>query len=165
MVLTARAGSTQNSSSTFESFGTSFSSPVIAGCAALVRQYFEEGWYPCGYKNCGNPIYPTGSLVKAVLMNGAQTLTMVQNVPKGPTILSLQDYDSNQGMGLVNMIQSLPLANQNQIHAFIANGRKILDGGSHILIVQAKACDKPVLSSTIVWYDPGMFDLPMLFLC
>ena len=154
-VLTARAGSTKNSSGTFDSFGTSFSSPVIAGCAALVRQYFEEGWYPCGYKSCGNAVYPTGSLVKAVLMNGAQSLTMVQNVPKGPTILSLADYDSNQGMGLVNMLQSLPLANQNEINAFVANGRKILDGASHIITVQAKACDKPVLSSTIVWYDPA----------
>jgi hypothetical protein len=154
-VLTARAGSTQNTSGTYESFGTSFSSPVIAGCAALVRQYFEEGWYPCGLKGCGNTILPTGSLVKAVLMNGAQSLTMVQNVPKGPTILSVKDYDSNQGMGLVNMLESLPLANQNQINGFVVNGKSIVDGGSNILTIQTKACNKPILSSTIVWYDPA----------
>jgi hypothetical protein len=155
MVLTARAGSTQNSSSTFESFGTSFSSPVIAGCAALVRQYFEEGWYPCGYKGCANPINPFGSLVKAVLMNGAQSLKMVQFVPKGPTLLSVQDYDSNQGMGLVNMIQSLPLRNQNQLNLYVANGRTIMDGASQTLTVKMNSCDSSVLSVTIVWYDPA----------
>ena len=154
-MLAARAGSTQNTTGTAETFGTSFSSPVIAGCAALVRQYFEEGWYPCGLKGCGKPILPAGSLVKAILMNGAQSLTSIQSVPKGPIILSLQDYDSNQGMGLVNMLQSLPLANQNNINAFVANGETIIDGGSHILIVQTKACNKPILSSTIAWYDPA----------
>lgn len=33
-----------------ESHGTSMSAPVVAGHAALVRQYFMEGWYPLGRK-------------------------------------------------------------------------------------------------------------------
>ena len=52
--------------------GTSMAAPVVAGAGALVRQYFQEGWYPCGAKGCGKPFDPSGILVKAILVNGAQ---------------------------------------------------------------------------------------------
>jgi hypothetical protein len=97
-VLAPRAyASDRNSEETFETFGTSFSAPVVSGNAALVRQYFEEGWFPCGSKGCGRPIDPSGSLVKAVLMNGAQSLKSVQKVPNGPIMEQVREYDNNQG--------------------------------------------------------------------
>jgi subtilisin family serine protease len=46
--------------------GTSMASPVTAGCVALVRQYFAEGWYPTGQANPGNAMNPSAALVKAV---------------------------------------------------------------------------------------------------
>jgi hypothetical protein len=49
---------------TVEVKGTSFSVGVVAGSAALVRQYFQEGWYPLGQKGSGNQINPSGPLVK-----------------------------------------------------------------------------------------------------
>ena len=86
--------------------GTSMAAPVIAGAAAIIRQYFKEGWCNsercCGSKECGISITPSGSLLKAVLMNGAQPLTGgVQFVPDGEILQDqlLSEYDSNQGMG------------------------------------------------------------------
>ena len=38
----------------------------------LLHQYFQEGYYPCGARGCGVPLHPSGTLVKAVLANGAQ---------------------------------------------------------------------------------------------
>ena len=52
--------------------GTSMAAPLVAGIGAIVRQYFVEGYYPCGEKGCGDTIYPSGSLVKAVIVNGGQ---------------------------------------------------------------------------------------------
>ena len=56
-VLTAYA---HENGKTVQVYGTSFSGPVVAGNAALVRQYFEEGKLPCSWGNC--KIDPSGSL-------------------------------------------------------------------------------------------------------
>jgi len=78
MVPNANAGTGE--SDTREVLGTSYAAPVIAGAAAQVRQYFEEGWFPCGSKGCGTIVKPSGSLVKAVLMNSGQDLIGGQDV-------------------------------------------------------------------------------------
>ena len=54
--------------------GTSMSTPMCAGAAALVRQYFEEGWHVSGNANPDNGFSPRASLVKAVILNGAVDL-------------------------------------------------------------------------------------------
>jgi len=48
--------------------GTSMASPVCAGNAALVRQYYTEGWYPDGAPSRGDTLTPLGSLIKATLI-------------------------------------------------------------------------------------------------
>jgi hypothetical protein len=49
--------------------GTSFAAPHVAAAAALVRQYFIEGWYPKGRKTANDEKTPSGALLKAVLLN------------------------------------------------------------------------------------------------
>lgn len=70
----AGAGSTQcaQTEPVYLKAGTSMATPVVAGASALVRQYFLQGYYPCGSKRCSTSIAPSGALVKAVLANGAQ---------------------------------------------------------------------------------------------
>lgn len=51
--------------------GTSMATPCAAGNVALVRCYFEKGFYPTGDTAMGTPIHPSGALVKAVLTVGA----------------------------------------------------------------------------------------------
>ena len=55
--------------------GTSMATPTLAGAAALVRQYLQEGWYPSGTKVAEDGFEPMGALVKAVLINSAKLLT------------------------------------------------------------------------------------------
>eukprot|EP00558_Chaetoceros_sp_UNC1202_P001501 CAMPEP_0197258810 /NCGR_PEP_ID=MMETSP1429-20130617/83188_1 /TAXON_ID=49237 /ORGANISM="Chaetoceros sp., Strain UNC1202" /LENGTH=710 /DNA_ID=CAMNT_0042722995 /DNA_START=11 /DNA_END=2143 /DNA_ORIENTATION=- len=142
-----------------EVFGTSYAAPVVAGSAALVRQYFEEGWFPCGSKGCNASIQPSGSLVKAVLMNGGQSLNSVQSIiPNNNVLETVQPYDSNQGMGLVNLAASLPIKGVNRFTALAQNNVVIEDRERHTFFVKAKTkgkCKSRDLSMTLSWYDRG----------
>lgn len=54
--------------------GTSMAAPTVAGAAALVRQYFMEGWYPRGVRGTPQPP-PSSALIKATLINSAREIT------------------------------------------------------------------------------------------
>ncbi|EED89728.1 subtilisin-like serine protease, partial [Thalassiosira pseudonana CCMP1335] len=107
--------------------GTSMSSPVVAGTASILRQYFAEG---------------CGSLLKALLMNGAQPLTG-----------GIQQYDNNQGMGRLNLL------NSNDIQLITVNDKRIGNGDEDTYDIQidtSNGCDAD-LRVTLAWYDaPGM---------
>lgn len=51
--------------------GTSMATPAACGAAALVRQYYMDGWYPTGSPEPGNAFTPTNDLLKATLINSA----------------------------------------------------------------------------------------------
>jgi hypothetical protein len=42
--------------------------PVVAGAAALARQYFAGGWYPAGAPQAASAFAPSAPLLKAVLL-------------------------------------------------------------------------------------------------
>ncbi len=54
--------------------GTSTATPAVAGCAALARQYFAEGWYPSGAPVPGDAFPPSAALMKAVVVNSADDM-------------------------------------------------------------------------------------------
>jgi subtilisin family serine protease len=51
--------------------GTSMATPLTAGSAALVRQYFLDGFYPSGAATPESAFHPSGVLVKAVILGAA----------------------------------------------------------------------------------------------
>ena len=53
-------------------WGTSYASPVVAGAAALVRQYYTEGFYLTGVATVANRITPSAALLKATLIAAAR---------------------------------------------------------------------------------------------
>lgn len=55
--------------------GTSFAAPAIAAYGAIVRQYFTEGWYPTGTRQPHHAFTPSGSLLKATLLNATVDMT------------------------------------------------------------------------------------------
>ncbi len=61
--------------------GTSMASPAVAGTAALVRQYYTDGYYPSGSAILGDEFTPSGALVKATLLNSAVDMTGVAGYP------------------------------------------------------------------------------------
>lgn len=64
--------------------GTSMATPLVAGGAVLVRQYFKEGWYPSGAPRPARGFNPSAPLVKAVMM-GDLTGHLNSTSPSGAT--------------------------------------------------------------------------------
>ena len=80
--------------------GTSYSAPMVAGLAALVRDYFAQGFYPTGTRVSSNALPSiSAALVKAVLINSAAP--MLNAVAAPPS--------RDQGWGRVDLSQALPL--------------------------------------------------------
>ena len=50
--------------------------PIVAGAAVLVRQYFTDGYYPAGVKTAENEFEPMGALLKAVIVNSGRPLVV-----------------------------------------------------------------------------------------
>ena len=77
--------------------GTSWSAPTIAGAAALVRQYYTDGFYPTGIATASNRFTPTAALLKATIIAAAR------RVPQIVTPTGVQDTlpvpSSQQGWG------------------------------------------------------------------
>jgi subtilisin family serine protease len=55
--------------------GSSYATPLTAGMAAMLRQYFLEGWYPGGVPDSKDSLNPSGALVKAMLVTSTQEMT------------------------------------------------------------------------------------------
>jgi len=133
--------------------GTSMAAPVVSGTAALVRQYFQEAWYPGGRKGSGVRMNPSSALTKAVLLNGGQTLTAIQN--RNGSISSSTQYDFNQRFGRINLIESLPLAGKNSINAIIVDRKSLSNNqeDTYDISIREAECRGP-LTTTLVWTDP-----------
>ncbi|MCK5378320.1 MAG: S8 family serine peptidase, partial [Acidobacteria bacterium] len=54
--------------------GTSMASPGAAGLAALVRQYYSDGWYPTGAATPADALNPSAALLRATLINSGQQM-------------------------------------------------------------------------------------------
>jgi hypothetical protein len=53
--------------------GTSMAAPTAAGLAALVREYYTEGFHAAGIRSPSQGLVPSGALVKATLIDSAVT--------------------------------------------------------------------------------------------
>lgn len=138
-------------------WGTSMATPAVAGNALLVRQYFEEGWFPTGRKNTSNSHRPSGALVKAVLLNGAQSLFGAQRGYDFGSILAVAPYDVHQGFGRTNLLSSLPLEDKNTMSIEFVDRKIIRDGEIDTFELDvdlSRKCDDPNISITLVWMDP-----------
>ena len=123
--------------------GTSMASPAIAGAGALVRDYFENGWYPTGSKQPEDSLTPTGSLVKAALLNSAVDLT---GEPTYPSIL--------EGWGRVLLENVLYFEGdpERMIIRDVRMTEGLTTGAGDTLLFNVAGSAVP-LKVTLVWHD------------
>ncbi len=148
--------------------GTSFSSPMAAGGALLVRQYFTDGYYPNGARGSGASFIPSNALVKAVILNSGRNMTgrYTASVGTGGASGPLPNY--GQGWGRMALDDSLYFSGdrrQLRVVADIYNGATATDssrpasnaaittGETHSYQITNVTTTEP-LRITLVWSDP-----------
>lgn len=55
--------------------GTSMATPIVAGAAVAIREYFMRGFYPRGYASSSDAFIPSGALLKAMLVHSGQDIS------------------------------------------------------------------------------------------
>jgi hypothetical protein len=87
--------------------GTSYSTPSAAGAAAIVRQYFVDGWYPASRPVAANSMSPSAALVRAVLIASGAQMT-----GGGTVVRAGEDRwpNNEQGFGRILLANVLPIA-------------------------------------------------------
>jgi hypothetical protein len=112
--------------------------PITAGSAALVRQYFEGGFFR-GVSHSLDALAaelgsagfsPSAALVKATLLNGASRLTGVFRAAASTTVdlpgsVRASPYE---GFGRVSLADSLAVASLNQDYFLEVPGLKLREG-------------------------------------
>eukprot|EP00698_Gefionella_okellyi_P013641 TRINITY_DN3750_c0_g1_i4.p1 TRINITY_DN3750_c0_g1~~TRINITY_DN3750_c0_g1_i4.p1 ORF type:complete len:1214 (+),score=306.92 TRINITY_DN3750_c0_g1_i4:128-3769(+) len=132
-------------------YGTSQATAVVAGAAALVRQYFVDGYYPTMLKNPQDSMIPSGALIKAMLIHSGNGLAGTALDPTGKK--RVQPLSANQqgyfGSVLLDNVLQTSLSNYNlEVQQYtITNG----ESKSYCFMVDT---DSSVpFRVTLVWMD------------
>ena len=100
--------------------GTSYSTPAASAAAAIVRQYFVDGWYPAGRPVPANTMDPSAALIRAMLIASGAQVTGSGTVMRSPTDTWPND---EQGFGRVLLSNVLPIsAAGDTFHTQVVDG-------------------------------------------
>ena len=134
--------------------GTSWSSPSIAGAAALVRQYYTDGFYPTGVATPANSFNPSAALLKATLIASARQVP-TRNYGMGGDVAAQPVPSNEQGYGFPILDDALYFpGDRARLRVFdvaLANG--LAQGESTPRTINV-AAGTP-LKAVLVWTDPA----------
>lgn len=138
--------------------GTSYAAPIAVAAAALVRQYYMDGFYPSGTKDMAAALTPSAALIKATMINSAVSMKGTDN--GGMTISPIPSNE--QGWGRVQLDQALVFAGSTR-KLFVDDHRTGIPAGGTTPVTYAINGVDPTqpLKVTLVWTDyPSTPDVP-----
>ena len=138
-----------NACGTTAQLGTSWAAPTIAGAAALVRQYYSDGFYPTGIATPSNRMTPSAALLKATIIAAARRVPQIAT-PTGPQ--DTKPVPSNeQGWGFPILDDALYFPGDIS-KLRVQDNQSLSEGESNTMQLNAKP-DAP-LKVVLVWTDP-----------
>jgi subtilisin family serine protease len=128
--------------------GTSMASPTAAGLAALVRQYFTEGWYPAGVADPARVFEPSAALLRATMIASTVDVTTfgcssVRPVPS-----------RDQGWGLVQLDRALRFPDDDHGLVVEDRGDGFTTSSDRPVSLGVVVPDGGELKVVLVWSDP-----------
>jgi Subtilase family len=128
--------------------GTSMSAPTISGNAALMRQFFADGWYPRGAATAADKYNPSGMAMKAVMLNGTNPISAAAFA------------SNNYGWGRMWLDSNLWFANtmtggddNRRLRLFERTNAAGLTAGQQHEYTIANVGAGQELRATLAWYD------------
>ncbi len=121
--------------------GTSMATPAVAGAAALIRQYFIEGWYPTGIAGASPPLTPSAALLKAVLVASGEDDVSGYTIPS-----------NDIGWGRIRVRDALYFPGDTRRLAVVDQSPGIMTGEQFLYQVNVVSTAEP-LEIALVWND------------
>jgi hypothetical protein len=135
--------------------GTSWSSPSVAGAAALVRQYYTDGFYPGGAASALNRFTPSAALLKATLIAAARPLLWRRNIVSNQIddALPVPSYEQGWGFPVLDDALYFPGDARRLIVDDVSLANGLASGESKTLRVNVRAGTP--FKAVLVWTDPA----------
>jgi hypothetical protein len=135
--------------------GTSWSSPEVAGAAALARQYYTDGFYPTGVATPSNVMAPSAALLKATLIASARRVPLRWTDQGAEPAQPSPSYEQGFGMPALDDALYFPgdIPKLRIVDAATANG--LAQGDTATIRLNVKSGTP--LRAVLVWTDPPGF--------
>ncbi|MEO8217276.1 MAG: S8 family serine peptidase [Acidobacteriota bacterium] len=133
--------------------GTSWASPTIAGAAALVRQYYVDGFYPSGRRKAVDGRIPSAALLKATLIASGRAAPLEDGA--GGTHFSEAVPSFAQGFGMPVLDDALFFAGDvSQLRVLDRSQADGLTAGQ-AYTTRLRVSGGVPLRVVLVWTDPA----------
>ena len=123
-------------------------SPTAAGLAALVRQYFTEGWYPAGIADPARAFEPSAALLRGTMIASTVDVTTLGCSSVRPV------PSRDQGWGLIQLDRALYFPGDD-------HGLVVEDSGDGFTASSERSVSRSVvvpdvgeLKIVLAWSDP-----------
>ena len=145
--------------------GTSMAAPLVAGIAALIRQYLAEGFYPGGFRGSGSSIYPSAALMRALIIgSSSSTLPLTKKQRSMAPFAQDETPSFSQGWGAPVAAAILPFANSTfpgrSFSLKIVDRWPISEQTGSLSLQFWAERDASPLTVTLAWTDPASLPSP-----
>ena len=133
--------------------GTSWSAPSIAGAAALVRQYYTDGFFPSGVADPSHAMSPSAALLKATLISAARAVPR-RHIKSSSYQPALPVPSHEQGWGFPVLDDALYFSGDaRRLHVVDVPLEQGLAAGESTTVRVSVRPGTP-LRAVLVWTDP-----------